>query len=112
MVQRSMGGTIFPYPIPVLPDGGGSLFDLVEPGGNGVLLEQGIRDLQLAVLTEDVTHERRGQKPRAQMIVVFLNQPHQMVYHGSLQRRGYQVKCQGADIRSLFVRVYLPVWPN
>src|SRR6266480_2222225 len=112
MVQRSFGDTIFPYPIPVLPDGGGSLFDLVEPGRNGVLLEQGIRDLQLAVLTEDVTQERGGQKSRAQMIVVFLNQPHQVVYRGSLQCRGHQVKCQGADIGGLLVWVHLPVSPN
>ena len=106
MVQRPFGGTILPYPIPVLPDGGGSLFDLVEPGGNSVLLEQGIRDIQLAVRTQDVTEERGGQKSRAQMIVVFLNQHDQVVYCGSLQCRGHQVKCQGADIGGLLVRVY------
>src|SRR6266516_2311933 len=87
MVQRSFGGTILPYPIPGLPDGGGSLFDLVEPGRNGVLLEQGISDIQPAVLTEDVTQERGGQKSRAQMIVVFLNQPHQVFEHPDRQLR-------------------------
>src|SRR6266566_1404261 len=106
MVQRSLGGAILPYPIPGLPDGSGSLFDLVEPGGNGVLLEQGIRDIQLPVLTEDVTQKWGGQKSSAQVIAVSLNQPHQVAYRDSLQCRGHQVKCQGADIGGLLLRSY------
>ena len=44
--------------IPELPDGRGSLFDGMEPGGRRLLLEQGISDIQGALVTEHMQEKR------------------------------------------------------
>ena len=79
MVQGFAGVTIGVNARPCLPDGGSTLFDLIEPAGGGILQQQLVSGVRMAILCQHLTEEGRGKEAGVQVIAVFRHYPVQRI---------------------------------
>ena len=86
------GRALFIITVPALPDGGGAVIYLEEPGGAFVLPQKRVGQIPASDFTEGVQKEGRRQKTGVQTVVVVSDQFYQMVSEGLLMSRGTRSK--------------------
>ena len=87
--------------VPAFPDGGGSVFHGEQPGGKGLLFEQPVGDIEVAVALKDVEDVGRADEAGAEVVVVFLDEPHEFAGGGGAEVFGEEVEVQRKDVGGL-----------
>ena len=101
MVQGFAGVAVCVNARPCLPDGGSALLDLIEPAGGGILQQQLVSGVGVAVLRKHFAQERRGQKAGIQMTAVVQHHLVQLVGRRLAFRFVQQPERNGTDIFTL-----------
>ena len=109
MVQGFAGVTIGVNARPCLPDGGSTLFDLIEPAGGGILQQQLVSGVRMAILCQHLTEEGRGKEAGVQVIAVFRHYPVQRIRSSLALLLAQQRKGNGTDVFTLPVGCDFPV---
>ena len=100
IVRRAVGANA----VPGFPDGGGALFDGVEPAGTILLQQQAIGGIHVAVLRQHPAQIRRGQEARIQVAAVLDDQRVEGVRRLPVFLSVQQAKGDGPHVFALAVR--------